>query len=373
MSVTRVEGDNGANLIDEDSLDDTEGDRIDTFNAPDGAKDDVVEGFGGNDSLDGGPGNDKIEGGPGDDLIFAGSGNDVIFSGAGNDTINVGSGNNVAFGGDDRDTFTGFDPDFNNVAFGGNGGDDFDTLDFGDSVPTGGSFTIREMPVPGGTGTNGKVTFFDDDGKKTGQIVFKNIENVVPCFTPGTLIATPRGEVPVEHLREGDRVITRDNGMQEIRWIGARSLDAGDLMAAPTLRPVLIRAGALGNGLPERDMLVSPQHRLLLTSERAALYFGEREVLAAARHLTGMAGIDEVQASGVTYVHFLCDRHEVVLSDGAWTESFQPGEQVMDGMGAPAREEIFTLFPELRDKAGIATYRAARRSLKRHEARLLVE
>jgi hypothetical protein len=135
------------------------------------------------------------------------------------------------------------------------------------------------------------------DDSVTGTLTFTEIENVIPCFTPGTRIATPRGEVAVEDLREGDRVITRDNGLQEIRWTGARSLGAGELMAAPNLRPVLIRAGALGHGLPERDMLVSPQHRLLLTSERAALYFGEREVLAAARHLTGMEGIDEVEAS----------------------------------------------------------------------------
>lgn len=400
MAGNRVEGGNTSDQINESYLGDTEGDPIDNSDAPGGSNDDSVKGFGGgktivggpgddlikggpgndhlfggpgNDTIFGGPGNDQIDGGDGDDLTFGGSGNDVISGGAGDDTVNVDSGNNVAFGGDDRDTFTGFDSNFNNVVFGGDGGDDFDTLDFKDSIPPGGSFTIRKMPVPDGTGYNGKVTFFDADGKKTGQVVFKDIEGIIPCFTPGTLMATPRGEVPVEELRAGDRVITRDNGLQEIRWIGARSLGAGELMAAPNLRPVLIRAGALGHGLPERDMLVSPQHRLLLTSERAALYFGEREVLAAAKHLIGMEGIDEVETRGVTYVHFLCDRHEVVLSNGAWTESFQPGEQVMDGMGAAAREEICTLFPELREAEGLRAYQAARRSLKRHEARLLVE
>ena len=177
----------------------------------------------------------------------------------------------------------------------------------------------------------------------------------------------------VEDLREGDRVITRDNGLQEVRWVGERTLGAADLATAPHLQPVLIRAGALGHGLPERDMLVSPQHRVLLTSERASLYFGEREVLAAAKHLTGMEGIDDMRATEATYIHFMCDRHEVVLSDGAWTESFQPGEQVLDGMGDASREEIYALFPELRDTKGIETYQAARRSLKRHETRLLVE
>lgn len=322
-----------------------------------------------------GPGNEVVNGGPGDDKLSGGPGNDVIRGREGNDTINVGTGNNVAFGDDDRDTFTGFDADYNNVVFGGGGGDDFDTLDFSDAVPEGGSFRIDKKPMPGPdkTGFFGKVTFFDADGKKTGQTVFKDIENIIPCFTPGTRIATPRGEVAVEDLREGDRVITRDNGMQEIRWVGARTLTSAELISAPYLRPVRIRAGALGQGLPERDMLVSPQHRLLLTSERAALYFGEREVLSPAKHLTGMEGIEEVRATNITYIHFMFDRHEVVLSDGAWTESFQPGEQVLRGMGDAARDEIFALFPELRESAGSQSYQAARRSLKRHEARILVE
>jgi hypothetical protein len=67
------------------------------------------------------------------------------------------------------------------------------------------------------------------------------------------------------------------------------------------------------------------------------------------------------------------DQHEVVLSNGSWTESFQPGESVLDGMGSDQRDEIFDLFPELREKEGLESYQAARRSLKKHEAKLLVK
>ena len=203
--------------------------------------------------------------------------------------------------------------------------------------------------------------------------VFLLEDGIIPCFTPGTLIATPKGERLVEDLRAGDRIITRDNGLQEIRWIGHRVLGGQDLIKSPHLKPVLIRAGALGQGLPERDMLVSPQHRILLNNERAALYFEEREVLAAAKHLTGLDGVDTVESSGTTYIHFMFDQHELVLSNGAWTESFQPGEQVLDGMGSAQRDEIYDLFPELRDIKGLEAYQAARRSLKRHEAQLLVK
>lgn len=116
------------------------------------------------------------------------------------------------------------------------------------------------------------------------------------------------------------------------------------LCQMPTLKPVLIRAGSLGHGPPERDMMVSPQHCMLINNEHGALYFDQREVLAAAKYLTGMGGVDTVEASAVSYIHIMFNQHEVVLSNGAWTESFQPGEQVMDGMGTAQRNEIYDLF-----------------------------
>lgn len=196
---------------------------------------------------------------------------------------------------------------------------------------------------------------------------------LVPCFTSGTLIATPRGEVNVEDLRVGDRVITRDNGIQVIRWVGARTLKGRDLVRNDELRPVLIRAGALGNGLPERDMKVSPNHRMLIASERSAFYFEEREVLVAAKHLVGQPGIQYVDIDEVTYVHFMFDQHEVVLSDGTWTESFQPGDYTLRGIDGEQRKELVALFPELGEPKGADSYMAARRSLKRYEAQLLLQ
>ena len=73
----------------------------------------------------------------------------------------------------------------------------------------------------------------------------------------------------------------------------------------------------------------------------------------------------------VSYVHFMFDRHEVVRADGAWSESFQPGDQTMASMGDGPRAEILELFPELETEVGIRGYIAARRSLKKHEAKLL--
>jgi hypothetical protein len=192
------------------------------------------------------------------------------------------------------------------------------------------------------------------------------------CFTPGSLIATPRGEVAAEALREGDTVFTRDNGAQSIVWTGRKELTGADLQRQSDLLPVLIAKGALGNGLPERDLMVSPQHRVLLTSDRAAVYFEEREVLTAAKHLVGQPGIIRARAEPVSYIHFMCDNHEVVLSNGAWTESFQPGASSLGALEARQRAEIFTLFPELETEDGLTGYNAARKTLKKHEAQLLL-
>ena len=120
-------------------------------------------------------------------------------------------------------------------------------------------------------------------------------------------------------------------------------------------------------------MLVSPNHRLLVANDQTQLYFEENEVLAAAKHLVGTEGIHQVDVMQVSYIHFMFDRHEVVLSNGAWTESFQPGDYSLKGLGNSQRNEIFELFPELRNQDGVENYHAARKSLKKHEAQLLVK
>ncbi len=363
--ATDPEPGNGRDLIDG-------GDGNDTIFGQD--DDDTILGGAGDDVIDGGIDDDFIVGGDGDDSLIGGQGDDTITGGTGNDTISGGLGADRLVGLDDRDVFV--DVGAGDTIDGGTGDstadgveDDFDTLDLRGL----GRFEIVGQTTDAdGDSTSGTVNFQDRDGTVTGSLVFGEIENLIPCFTPGTAIATPRGEKLVEELKVGDKVITRDNGLQEIRWIGQRMLSGEELAKSPHLRPVLIRAGSLGHGLPERDMLLSPQHRILLNSDRAALYFEEREVLAAAKHLVGIEGVSQVETRAATYIHFMCDQHEVVLSNGTWTESFQPGEQVLDGMGAAQRDEIYDLFPELRAVDGIEAYQAARRSLKRHEAQLLV-
>ncbi len=329
-----------------------------------GQGDDSIDGGEGSDTLEGGQGQDQLFGGAGEDTITGGEGNDSAFGGDGSDLIVSGAGNDFADGGQASDRFT-FDAAGNHTIVGGEDADgsDIDILDLSGQRTN----IIQTGPE------SGRVEFLDENGNITGRMDYSEIEQVIICFTPGTRIATQRGEVAVESLLAGDKVFTRDNGIQPVRWVGRRDLGAQDLAATPEFNPVMIRQGALGKGLPERDMLVSPNHRMLLTSDLAEIMFEEREVLVAAKHLTGLEGVDQVAATGVSYVHLMFDYHEVILADGAWTESFQPGDHSMKGIGAEQRSEILSLFPELETLAGIEDYSAARRSLKGFEARLLTD
>lgn len=193
----------------------------------------------------------------------------------------------------------------------------------------------------------------------------------VPCFATGTLIQTAQGVQRVESLGEGDLVLTRDHGHQPLRWSGGAHVTPEGLEMRPNLRPILIRKGALGSGIPATDLVVSPQHRILVRSRIAHRLFEDAEILVAAKHLTGLPGIDViVPPDGVTYFHLLFDQHEIVLSNGAWTESLYTGRQALQMVSNAARREILSLFPELEEGA---TPAPARRLLTGREAQQLAE
>ncbi len=198
-------------------------------------------------------------------------------------------------------------------------------------------------------------------------------ESFVPCFTPGAMVSTPSGLILVENLSVGDLVMTRDNGLQELRWIGRKDLRANDLVANAGLCPIRIAKGALGDGMPMQDMTVSPNHRVLMTGPQLAVNFGEEEVLVAAKHLVGLPGITVLAATNVSYLHLLCDRHEVLMVDAVWTESFQPGEYAMNGLASDQANEVFALFPELRNPTLNLQFRDARVALRGFEAQIAKE
>jgi len=164
---------------------------------------------------------------------------------------------------------------------------------------------------------------------------------VPPCFTTGVLIRTAGGERRVETLRPGDAVWTADGGPKPLLRLLSCAVGEAELAERPALRPILIRAGAFGPGRPARDLRVSPQHRILVSDWRAALNWGEEEVLVPARALVDGRGIvvDEA-ASSVTYHHLVFDRHEIVESEGLLSESYLPGALTLAGLTA---EELLSV------------------------------
>ncbi len=180
-------------------------------------------------------------------------------------------------------------------------------------------------------------------------------EGQFTCFAAGTMIETQNGPVAVEDLEIGDMVLTKDEGYQPIRWIGTARIPAVTLSRKPNLRPIRIKAGALGEDVPSSDLLVSPQHRILVRSRIAQRMFGTVEVLVAAKQLLQLDGIDyDDGVASVEYVHILFDKHQVIVSNGAETESLFTGPQALEAVGEAARAEILELFPMLEEVGAIA-------------------
>lgn len=169
----------------------------------------------------------------------------------------------------------------------------------------------------------------------------------VTCFCAETLISTSRGLHRIDTISIGDQIKTPD-GFSRVRWIGHRVVGAGELARFPKLRPVRITAGALGNGLPTRDLVVSRQHRMMVHSKIAARMFGQDQVLVPAIMLTEMPGIfiDE-SVDRIEYYHLLFDDHEIIFAQGAATESLFTGPEALKSISPEAREEILLILPEI--------------------------
>ncbi|SHJ03661.1 Hint domain-containing protein [Shimia gijangensis] len=161
-----------------------------------------------------------------------------------------------------------------------------------------------------------------------------------PCFTQGALVKTPGGLRAVEQLREGDMVVTRDNGGVPVRKVLSTRLPGAVLRREPQFRPILFRRDAIAPGVPARDTWLSPQHRVLVTGWKAQLFFGEPEVLVpATRLVNGISIHREPRSAAVSYIHLLLEDHEILTVDGLDSESFFPDE-----MSAAGAEEMRQLF-----------------------------
>ncbi len=208
------------------------------------------------------------------------------------------------------------------------------------------------------------------NGNNDTQVVTVNLPaGVVPCFVEGTLIETENGPCPVEDLNVGDNVRLASAKFLPIVWIGQRCLSTETLKANPHFRPICIRKGALGEGRPNRDLYVSPQHRIVLEGWQAELLFGESRVFVAANHLVNDDTIRRVSAfEPVTYYHIACQRHAILIAQGLETESLFPGDMALGSFDREDAQELKELFPELRLGDGKPLRQTRLPCLKRVEA-----
>ncbi|CUJ85414.1 hypothetical protein PH7735_00491 [Shimia thalassica] len=193
----------------------------------------------------------------------------------------------------------------------------------------------------------------------------------VICFTPGTRILTPDGPRLVEDLREGDKVQTKDNGAEEVCWIGSRRMTGARLFAMPKLRPIRIRAGALGIERPDEELVVSPEHRMLLKGHAARALFNTPEVLVSARELVNGSNVAiDYALKEVTYVHLLLPSHQIIWANGVETESYHPANAALSTLTDGDRARLLKMMPDL--EIDLNSYGAyARRNLSTSEAAIL--
>lgn len=340
----------------------------------------------GDDFVLSGDSTDTIYGDGGDDVLTSGGGDDTIVGDAGDDHMNGGSGSDTLTGGEGFDTFiqsTG-DDTFTDFGFGTGANNDDGNQRNNDFLDLSGYYDtyyearadladdgILNQSNPADYSNNtallGTITLTGT----TADVLTADTINVT-CFTPGTLIRTSMGNIPIEHLKVGDRVITMDDGAQPIRWIGRKKLDANALQSRPNIKPILIKKDAFGSGVPDRDMRVSPQHRIHLSGWNVDLHFGQKEVLAPAKGLVDQHTVlaDET-CSSIEYIHILFDHHQVVFADEMPAESFHPGKDGMAAVEAQARAELIEVFPNLAcDTFGFKSI--ARMCVKAKEAQILL-
>ncbi|PWS39174.1 hypothetical protein DFH01_08030 [Falsiroseomonas bella] len=295
----------------------------------------TIYGGGGNDSLTNASGTSQAR------LLDGEGGDDVLNGDGGSDTLIGGAGSDIAAGGGGNDLFrVGGDEGADSI----NGGSGNDTLDLvGWGGPT--DYAALSANVYGNwtvSGTDNNWVFTDGDQ----TISTTNLESVL-CFAAGTDILTAQGEVPVEALRAGDLVATvsgRGAPLQPVLWIGRRRIVLAGHPAAAALAPVRIRAGALGEATPARDLLVSPDHCLFLDG-----------VLVPARLLVnGTSIVAERGLTEVTYFHVEVEGHAVLLANGAAAESWLDAGNRAWFANAPAALLRVDALPEAYARAGAA-------------------
>jgi hypothetical protein len=192
---------------------------------------------------------------------------------------------------------------------------------------TAGSYTTTFSLVFAGHPQN--LTFTNNTTVTLDGVGQSAIVITAPCFAAGTRILTERGEIPVQALAIGDVVITIDRGTPcpaPVRWLGQRHVPLAAHPAPERVAPIVIDAGALGNGIPHRSLTLSPDHALLIDG-----------LLIEAKYLVNGATIrQDFTRRAITYHHVELDRHSAILAEGAAAETYVESGNRHQFEGQPA-------------------------------------
>ncbi len=317
-----------------------------------------ISGSSGNDIIDGSADPDEISGLDGDDQLYGHTGHDTLYGNEGNDMLAGGAGDDLLDGGAGDDRLWGASGADKIVFRDGYGHDtimDFDVVEDRVNLASSGIETWADVQAHLSADFDGTALLTLDDGSTLrfeGLTVADLTEDnfILPqppvCFAAGTLILTPGGEVPVECLQPGDLVLTLDHGPQPLLWVGRRTTTFGH--GNHRHQPVRIAAGAMGHGLPYRDLMVSPQHRLLVAGPDGKRFAAGG--LAKAKGLCGKPGIGQNSAcTSVEYLQLLLPRHGIVLANGVPAETFLPRAFALASLSAADCAVLCALIPGLAD------------------------
>ena len=332
-TITPTSGPNNTPYADGDGDNVDGGDGTDDYIDAQGGND-IVDGGQGNDIIHGGTGNDILNGGVGDDTLDGGSGNDLLRGDTGNDSLKGGDGQDDLQGGDGDDSLDGGDG--HDVLDGGTGADiltggagrdefkveagdtvtdfdieedkidlddiyNFDTLALWNAENPNNSFStplqwLKSDQADGdglaGLNQNGVPINLMNDGAFINASDLTQTNTGVVCYGAKTRFETIDGLVEIDRLQPGDLVKTGGNGHHLIRWIRSRTIFHAELQAHPNLVPVRIKAGAMGKGLPKRDLIISQHHRMIVSSDLSSAETGSKEIFIAAKDLIGVPGTE---------------------------------------------------------------------------------
>lgn len=166
------------------------------------------------------------------------------------------------------------------------------------------------------------------------------------CVTVECLVSTPGGARAAGTLGAGDLVSTVDGAVVQLTWCGVSRFPWADQMGSAFRRPIRIAKGALGPGVPERAMLVSPDQTVLCDGGPARRFDGAA-VLLPALALTALPGVRHMPAlPGLGYVHLLCGRREVLRIDGVAMGSLLPGRASANVMVQAQRRALTDVLPD---------------------------